>query len=67
MPPPGFVPIATVTFAVLFVRLPAASRIRTVTAGVMIAPPVMLEGCVPKPSFAAAPTTASVPVLDIPP
>ena len=56
VPLAGFVPIATVTDAVLAVRLPPASRMRTVTAGVIDAAGATLIGCVPNASFAAAPT-----------
>ena len=53
----GFVPIATVTLLVALVtRLPPASRISTCTAGVIVAPPVVFEGCTRNPSCAAAPT-----------
>src|SRR5262245_26455730 len=54
VPPPGFVPIAIVTGAMLGVRFPKVSRILTVTAGVMEEPEVVFEGCVPNASFAAA-------------
>ena len=52
---PALVPMATVTFAVLVVRLPAASRIWTVTAGVMVAVEFALAGWTPNASLAAAP------------
>src|SRR5947207_3056907 len=54
VPDPGFVPMATVTLAVEEVRLLKASRIRTVTAGVMEAPAVVLVGCWPKATLAGA-------------
>jgi hypothetical protein len=41
----GFVPIATVTLAVLLVRLPFESRIRTVTEGAIGCPPAAFVGC----------------------
>ena len=56
-PPAGFVPMATVTAAVLGVRLPAASRIWTVTAGEIAAPIGTVEGWVPKTTRVAAPPT----------
>ena len=53
----GFVPIATVTgFEALVTRFPPASRISTCTAGLIVAPPVVLTGCTRKPSCAAVPT-----------
>src|SRR5947209_15051250 len=51
----GLVPIAIVTLAVLLVRLPFASRICTVTAGVMDAPATVFVGCWPNTSCVAAP------------
>src|SRR5713101_8116667 len=57
VPLPGFVPIATVIEAVLVVtRLPPASCTCTVTVGVIEEPAAVFDGCVPKPSFVAAPT-----------
>ena len=44
-PPAGLVTIAMVTFAVLVVRFPAASSIRTVMAGAMARPAVVFDGC----------------------
>src|SRR5581483_7149345 len=55
VPPPGFEPSAIVTVAVLVVRLSLASRTRTVTAGLIVAPPVALVGCCPNTSLLAAP------------
>ena len=43
--PPGLVPMASVTLAELFTRLPTASCICTVIAGAMAAPDVELVGC----------------------
>src|SRR5207302_1448136 len=54
VPPPGLVPMATPTLAVLLVRLPNWSRMRTVTAGVIVAPAFALLGCTPKASWLAA-------------
>ena len=48
-------PVATVTSAMLTVRLPAASRIRTVTAGVMACPACVSVGCTSNASVAGAP------------
>src|SRR5512146_1266102 len=48
--------MARVTLAVDAVRLPPASRIRTVTGGAIVAPPVVAVGCWPKASLLAAPT-----------
>ena len=55
VPPPGFVPIANVTDAVLVVRLLLASSSCTVTAGLIVAPPVVLVGAWPNTSCVAAP------------
>src|SRR3989441_3392629 len=55
VPLPGFVPMATVTEAVLVVRLPSESCICTVTAGAIVAPPLALVGCCNKTSLLAAP------------
>src|SRR5260370_37922520 len=45
VPPPGFVPIAKVTpFVALVTRLLNWSRISTCTAGVMVAPAVVVAG-----------------------
>src|SRR5689334_7029284 len=55
VPPPGFVPIATVTADVSPVtRLPKASSTRTVTAGAIAAPAVASLGCTPHARLAAA-------------
>ena len=56
VPPPGLVPIATLTLAVLEVRLPPASWICTVTAGVIVDAVCVLLGCCANASLAAAPT-----------
>ena len=46
VPPPGFVPMATVTEAVLVVTtLPFASSTCSVTAGLMEAPATVFVGC----------------------
>src|SRR5260370_1125264 len=45
VPPPGLVPMARVTLAVLLVRLLNASRTCTVTAGLMAIPAVVVVGC----------------------
>ena len=63
----GLVPIASVTlFVAAVTRLPPASRISTCTAGLIVAPPVVLAGCIRNPSFAAAPTVM-LNVLDVAP
>src|SRR5512141_3024084 len=57
VPPLGFVPMATVTLLEAVVtRLPPASRISTLTAGVMGDPAAASDGWTRNPSFAAAPT-----------
>ena len=56
VPLPGFVPIAIVIDVVLVVtKLPFASRICTVTAGVIEDPAAVFDGCVPNTSCVAAP------------
>jgi hypothetical protein len=51
VPPPGFVPNATVTLPVYDVRVfPALSRAVTCTAGLRDAPAVVLLGCAVKTS-----------------
>ena len=55
VPEEGFVPIASVTEAEEFTRLPFASRISTLTAGEIAAPLVVFEGCTLKASLFAAP------------
>src|SRR6266850_7603121 len=56
VPPPAFVPIATVTLAVKAVTvLPRASRAVTCTAGVIGLPAVVLVGWTEKTSSVAAP------------
>src|SRR5260370_22003866 len=65
VPPPGFVPIAKVTpFVALVTRLLNWSRISTCTAGVIVAPAVVLAGgCTTKFTlFAAAGLTVTVAV-----
>src|SRR5438128_4625926 len=55
-PPPGFVPSATVTFAVNWVAVfPCASCAVTCTAGVIGAPAVVLDGWTVNTSCVAAP------------
>ena len=44
-----------VTLSPLDVRLPPASRMRTVTAGVIVSFDAVVVGCTPNASFAAAP------------
>src|SRR5262245_51313796 len=66
VPPAGLVPIAIVIVAVDAVRLSFASSTRTVTAGLIAAPPTVFEGCTPKASLAAAPTVM-LNALDVPP
>src|SRR2546428_13990142 len=56
VPPLGFVPIATVTLPVNpLAVLPWASRTVTCTAGVIVAPAVVVVGCTVKTSCVAAP------------
>ncbi len=56
VPPPGFVPIATVTVPVNPVTvLPRASCAVTLTAGVIARPAVAFEGCTVNTSWVAAP------------
>src|SRR5437016_12345644 len=55
-PPPGFVPIAAVTLPLNPVAvLPCASWTVTCTAGVIVAPAVVLVGCTVNTSWLAAP------------
>ena len=54
VPADGLVPIAIVTLAVLEVRLPNWSRIRTVGAGLIATPATVLLGCWPNASLFAA-------------
>jgi hypothetical protein len=57
VPPPGFVPMASDTFLTsVVIRFPLASSIRTVTAGVIVAPATVFVGSWPKANLAAAPT-----------
>src|SRR5687767_9877202 len=67
VPPPGLVPIATVTLAVELVTVfPNASCTVTCTAGLIATPAVALVGCTGKASrFAAAGLTLNA-VLDAP-
>src|SRR5436190_1077159 len=56
VPPPGFVPMAIAIEADDEVTtLPPRSLTCTVTAGVMVAPPVVLVGCWPNTTCVAAP------------
>src|SRR5919197_1068739 len=56
VPPAGFVPIETLTVALEEVtRLSLASRTRTVTAGEIVAPAVVVDGCTPKARCVAVP------------
>src|SRR6266849_11157591 len=61
VPPPGFVPMASVTpFVALGTRLLNRSRISTCTAGVMVAPAAVFVGCVTyERLFAAAELTVT--------
>src|SRR5213594_2889435 len=68
VPPPGFVPIATVTVPVNPVTVfPRASCAVTLTAGVIARPAVAFEGCTVNTSCAASPAVtlnvALVPVV----
>src|SRR2546425_3442165 len=55
-PPPGFVPIAAVTLPLNPVAvLPCASWTVTCTAGVIVAPAVVLVGCTVNTSWLAGP------------
>src|SRR5512146_1931995 len=63
-PPLGLVPRATVTLLVAVVRLPPASRISTLTAGVIDDPAAASDGSTRNASFAGAPT-ATLKVLDV--
>src|SRR5256886_329323 len=56
VPPPGFVPIAAVTLPLNPVAvLPCASWTVTCTAGVIVAPAVVLVGCTVNTSWLAGP------------
>ena len=56
MPPAGLLPIATVTVPVKVVAvLPKSSRPTTRTAGLMVAPAVVVAGCTVKLSCVASP------------
>lgn len=63
VPLPGFVPIAMVTEAVLLTRLPFASWICTVIAGVIGEPEAVLDGWTPNASFEAAGVTVRTAVF----
>src|SRR3954469_10369918 len=55
VPPPGLVPIATVTLAVELVTvLPNVSCTATCTAGLIAAPAAVFPGCTVKATFEAA-------------
>ena len=57
VPPPGLLPNATVTFPVKPVAVfPWPSSTVTCTAGVMVAPAVVLVGCTVNTNWLAAPT-----------
>src|SRR5690348_11912177 len=61
----GLVPIATVMlFVAPVTRLPFASSTSTVTAGVIVAPPVVEVGGWTKPSFVAVPADKVI-VLEV--
>src|SRR5712691_6986284 len=63
-PPPGLVPIAAVTLPVNPVAvLPSASRAVTCTAGVIVAPAVVLVGCTVNTSWLAVPAATLKPAL----
>ena len=66
VPPPGLVPMASVTLALLDVTvLPPASCTVTAIDGLNATPAVMIEaGCVVKASWVAAPT-ATLSVFDV--
>src|SRR6185295_1831697 len=67
VPPPGLVPMATVTLAEELVTvLPNASCTRTCTAGAIATPATALLGCTENPSFAAAAGVMLKPVLEAP-
>ncbi len=56
MPPPGFVPIATVTLPTNPVAVfPSASRAVTRTAGLIVPPAVAVVGCSVNTSWVADP------------
>src|SRR5439155_1112606 len=64
VPPPGFAPSVTTTFAVKPGSvLPSASCAVTCTAGVMAAPAAVLLGCAVNTSCVAAPATTLKAVL----
>src|ERR1700690_575372 len=72
VPPEGFVPIATVTDAVLLVYSLFAPTTRTVTAGVIVAPAGVSDGWVTKMSFASffsaswmSPSDVGVPLASV--
>src|ERR1700722_10562333 len=55
-PGPALLPIANVTFDVDAVKLPPASKTRTVTAGVIVAVEAVFDGWTPKTTWVAEPT-----------
>ena len=56
VPPPGFVPIATVTeFVAVVTRFPRASSMLTCTDGVIAAPAATFVGCTVKANCVAVP------------
>ena len=58
LPPPGFIPIPTVTRDVSVVTVfPLASCTSTLTGGLIFAPATVLAGCGPKASWVAGPAT----------
>src|SRR5713226_5618934 len=64
VPPPGFVPSATVTGPVkLDTAFPKASRALTTTAGVIAAPAPVVLGCPVNASALAAPATTVTPAV----
>src|SRR5262249_62133448 len=56
-PPPALLAIVMVTFAVLGVRFPNWSSMRTVTAGAMLCPATALAGCCRNVSLLVGPVT----------
>ena len=61
VPPPGFVPMATVMeFVAVVTTVPWASSTLTWTDGVMVAPTAVFVGWVVNPSFAGGPAWAAV-------
>ena len=66
VPPPGLLPIATVTLPVNAAVFPCASRAVTCTAGVIATPAVAGPGCTVNTSCVAAPGATSKPALVAP-